>query len=205
MITIINYGSGNIQALCNIYNNLNIEFKVASTPNDLKDSTKIILPGVGSFDETIGMLKKSGFVEHLNHMVLINKIPVLGICVGMQILSNESEEGKLKGLGWINGSVRKFNKEIFDTKPKIPHLGWNSIVPKNKQHPILNNINPDRGFYFIHSYYFDCNDNNNILTESFYGIKFCSSVNKENIYGVQFHPEKSHKNGIELLKNFAEL
>lgn len=205
MITVVNYGSGNIKAICNIYNKLHIDVKVASSPEDLLNSTKIILPGVGAFDETMGMLNNSGFVEPLNNLVINKKVPVLGICVGMQILSNGSEEGNLPGLGWIKGFVRKFDKEIFNSKPKIPHLGWNSISFSNSKHAIFNNIDINTGFYFIHSYYFECEKSENILAESFYGINFTSAVYNDNIFGVQFHPEKSHQNGINFLKNFAEL
>ena len=135
---------------------------------------------------------------------LITKIPVLGICVGMQILANGSDEGELAGLNWIPGRVKKFDKNIIPNKPKIPHLGWNSIEIK-KTTPLLANVDEEDGFYFVHSYYFECDSASDILTTSFYGTSFASSVNREQIFGVQFHPEKSHSNGISLLKNFAEL
>lgn len=204
MISIIDYGSGNIRAIGNIYDRLRIPYNVASSPELLINASKIILPGVGAFDATMSMLNKSGFINKLEELVLQRQIPILGICVGMQILSEGSEEGNLKGLGWIKGNVRKFNKELLSHKPKTPHLGWNS-VKINKASSILNFINPDDGFYFIHSYYFECFDSKDILAESFYGADFTCAVNKDNIFGVQFHPEKSHQNGITLLKNFAEL
>lgn len=204
MITIINYGSGNISAISNIYERLRIPFKVADTPFDVKGSEKIILPGVGAFDETISMLDQSGFREILDKEVLENKVPALGICVGMQILADNSEEGKLPGLGWIRGEVKKIDKNLLPQKPKIPHLGWNSIevIKKNL---LYENVNEEDGFYFLHSYYFECFNDGDVLSRTFYGKNFASSVNNNNIYGVQFHPEKSHHNGIRLLENFAKL
>lgn len=205
MITIINYGSGNVRAIGNIYDKLNITYKIVSKVEEVDENvTKIILPGVGAFDETMSMLIDSGFRNLLDELVLEKRLPTLGICVGMQILSNGSEEGKLNGLGWIPGVVRKFDKELLAHKPKLPHLGWNSVKIK-RQSPILNGVDIEHGFYFIHTYYFENQNDENILTTSNYGIEFCSSVVKDNIFGTQFHPEKSHYNGISLLNNFAKL
>jgi len=204
MITIINYGSGNIRAIGNIYDVLNIPYEVADSIKEIEKADKIILPGVGAFDETIEKLNTNGFRQLLEQKVLVDKVPILGICVGMQMLANTSEEGTLSGLGWIDGKVKKFDKDKIIGKPKLPHLGWNSIEIK-KETPLLKNINEEAGFYFIHSYYFECQNNNDIMSTTEYGIEFHSSVNRDNIYGVQFHPEKSHENGIQLLKNFALL
>ena len=204
MIKIVNYGSGNIRAIGNIYDRLNINYAVADTPEALKGANKIILPGVGAFDETMGMLYKSGFKEVLEELVLTDKIPILGICVGMQILSEGSEEGDLEGLGWIKGRVKKIDKNLLSHKPKLPHLGWNSVDIK-KHSKILDSVDAKTGFYFIHSFYFECQNPEDELTSTFYGKNFSSSVNRENITGVQFHPEKSHHNGISLLKNFSQL
>jgi glutamine amidotransferase len=205
MIAIINYGSGNVRAIGNIYDRLNIPYLIVSQTSEITDKiTKIILPGVGSFDETMSMLLKSGFRALLDEMVLEKKMPALGICVGMQILSNGSDEGELAGLGWIPGRVRKFDKNFLQHKPKLPHLGWNSVDIK-KASPILQDIDTEHGFYFIHSYYFECADQQDILTTTQYGLNFSSAVNRDNIFGTQFHPEKSHSNGIQLLKNFANL
>lgn len=204
MITIINYGSGNISAIGNIYERLNIPFKIASYPEEIVNPEKIILPGVGAFDETISMLDASGFRNILDQEVLINKIPVLGICVGMQILSKGSEEGNLPGLGWIDGTVKKINKKHLEFKPKIPHLGWNS-VRISKANDLFDGVDQENGFYFMHSYFFECTLYKDILSTTFYGTEFASSVNHNNIFGVQFHPEKSHGNGINLLKNFANI
>jgi glutamine amidotransferase len=205
MIAIINYGSGNVRAIGNIYDRLNVPYRIANATADLDDSiSKIILPGVGAFDETISTLLKSGFRNQLDDLVIGQQMPVLGICVGMQILANGSDEGELPGLGWVPGQVKKFDKATLLGKPKLPHLGWNSLKIE-KQSPILNEVDVDYGFYFIHSYYFECADKTNILTSSEYGVSFSSAVNKGMIFGTQFHPEKSHSNGIQLLKNFANL
>lgn len=204
MIGIINYGSGNIRAIGNIFDQHNVKYIVANSPDDLTDVTKLILPGVGAFDETMSMLDASGFRNTLNNLVLESKLPILGICVGMQILAKRSEEGKLDGLGWIDGIVKKFDKNSMSIKPKIPHLGWNSIHVNNSN-PLFDGIDVEKGFYFIHSYYFECNYRDDEASSSYYGRFFSSSVNKDNIFGVQFHPEKSHKNGIQLLLNFTRI
>jgi glutamine amidotransferase len=203
MVTIINYGSGNITAICNIYKSLNIEFQIANTAEDIENSSKLLLPGVGDFDETIKLLNNLGFCDALNRAVLNKGIPILGVCVGMQILGESSEEGNEKGFGWIKGRTRKFDASFLKTKPYIPHMGWNNVIKKKENLPILNNIDEQRGFYFLHSYYFECENEHNVIASTNYGIEFASGINDKNIYGFQFHPEKSHRNGIEVLKNFA--
>lgn len=204
MITIVNYGSGNIQAIGNIYNRLNIEVTVADTIEALNQATKLILPGVGAFDKTMRQLVDSGMKSELDSLVLEKKIPVLGICVGMQILANGSEEGELPGLGWINGMVKKFDVSKFTHKPHVPHMGWNNVKP-TVEHLLFKNMDELQGFYFLHSYYFECINSENILSITEYGDQFASAVYNDNIFGTQFHPEKSHHNGIQLLKNYAEL
>lgn len=204
MITILDYGSGNLNAIKNIYERLNIPFEFANTKLQIEKADHILLPGVGAFDETISTLQKKNFIDILNKKVLEEKTPILGICVGMQMLADSSEEGKLYGLGWIHGKVKKFDKNLILGKPKLPHLGWNSIEI-TREYPLFKNINPAVGFYFVHSYYYECADIANVICQTVYGKIFHSAVNRENIYGVQFHPEKSHDNGIELLRNFANL
>jgi glutamine amidotransferase len=204
MITIIDYGSGNINAIKNIYERLNIKYEFAQSIETIEKADHIILPGVGAFDETINTLQNKGFIETLNKKVQVDKVPILGICVGMQMLADSSEEGTLDGLGWIHGKVKKFDKNLIPGKPKIPHLGWNSIEVV-RDCDLFRNIDPEVGFYFVHSYYYECDNSDNILANCTYGKEFHAAVNKDNIYGVQFHPEKSHDNGIQLLKNFANL
>lgn len=204
MITIIDYGSGNIYAIANIYKRLNIEYTITNDPTILRVAEKLILPGVGDFDETMMLLGNLGIKDTLDELVIEKKIPILGVCVGMQILGNSSEEGVLKGFGWIKGSVRKLDISGLKSKPYLPHMGWNTINPVHCN-PIFSNIEPENGFYFLHSYYFDCENKSDILATTSYGIEFPSAINHENVYGFQFHPEKSHQNGVELFKNFANL
>jgi glutamine amidotransferase len=204
MIAIINYGSGNVQAIANIYSRLNIQYTISNNITELQQADKLILPGVGAFDEVMHQLNISGLREGLDDIVLNQKKPVMGICVGMQILGNFSEEGSLAGLGWIPGSIKKINIENLRHKPHTPHMGWNSVKPM-KSSKILEGLDEEKGFYFLHSYCFHCNDVEDILTTSTYGENIQSSICKENIYGMQFHPEKSHNNGITIFKNFADL
>ena len=204
MVTIVNYGSGNINAITNIYQLLNIPFRVASKPSELENSEKIILPGVGSFDYCMNKLNSSGLKEVLNQEVVNKKVPVLGICIGLHIMATESEEGNLPGLGWIDGYVKKFDESKLVFKPKLPHMGWNSIrvktIPK-----LFKDVDQEHGFYFIHSYYIELKNKKEIMTITNYENDFVSGINKSNIYAVQFHPEKSHSNGMKLLKNFSQL
>ena len=204
MIGIIDYGSGNIQAIATIYKNLNIDYLIISHPDDLKKANKLILPGVGAFDATMQQLIDSGLRDELNNLVINNKVPILGICVGLQVMGFGSDEGDLQGLGWIPGKVKKFDINKIESKPKLPHMGWNTIKDINN-HNLFKGIDNEFGFYFVHSFYFECKSEDNILTTSNYGTDFASSIYSNHIIGTQFHPEKSHGNGILLFKNFAQL
>jgi glutamine amidotransferase len=204
MIGIIDYGSGNVQAIATIYKNLNIDYEVISNKSDLKKADKLILPGVGAFDATMQQLIDSGLRDELNDLVIRKKVPILGICVGLQVMGFGSDEGDLPGLGWIPGTVKKFNINKIEFKPKLPHMGWNTIKDI-KNHSLFKGIDNEFGFYFVHSYYFECESEDNILTTSNYSIDFTSAINSGHIIGTQFHPEKSHGNGVLLFKNFAQL
>lgn len=204
MIGIVDYGSGNVEAIANVYNRLNIQNEIISNPTELSHASKLILPGVGAFDATMKKLLDSGLKNELDRLVLEHQIPIMGICVGMQILADSSEEGHLAGLGWIPGKVKKFDTSNFKDKPYLPHMGWNNVHPI-KDLDIFTAIDIDKGFYFVHSYYYECTNSSNALATTTYGYQFVSAVHNKNIFGMQFHPEKSHSNGVQLLKNFALL
>lgn len=204
MIAIIDYGLGNVMAFANIYKNLDIPFKIAKYKDDLTMVTKIILPGVGAFDHAMQRLQESGMREAIDELVLEKKLPIIGICVGMQMLAKSSDEGNLQGLGWIDAKVKKFDKTLLDKNSPLPHMGWNSIKIA-RPNALMSEIDDEARFYFLHSYYFECNQSNECIATAFYGNDFTCIVNKQNIYGVQFHPEKSHHNGIKLLHNFGRL
>jgi glutamine amidotransferase len=204
MITIIDYGVGNIFAFQNVYKRLNISTKIARTKQDLLDAKKLILPGVGSFDYAMSQLNASGMREKLDDLVLDKNIPIIGICVGMQMMGNRSDEGKLEGLKWIDSEVLKFDDSLIKQRAKLPHMGWNDVMPLD-ENPLFIGLEKNAIFYFLHSYYFKCNNPNDIIAVSDYGISFSSAVNHGNVYGIQFHPEKSHQYGEKLLYNFANL
>jgi glutamine amidotransferase len=204
MITIVDYGVGNIMAFANTYKRLDIPHVVATSAEQLRDATRIILPGVGSFDHAMQRLESSGMRQVLDDLVLNKKVPVLGICVGMQMLAESSEEGTEAGLGWIKGKVRKFDVTKFTQTTHLPHMGWNNVRP-NPDQALFKDLDNNSLFYFLHSYYFECHQEENVLAQSQYGFNFSCAVGTNNVFGVQFHPEKSHHFGATLLKNFAEI
>ena len=204
MITIIDYGVGNINAFVNVYKRLNISTKIAKTVADLEDAQKLILPGVGHFDHAMAELIKSGMRNKLDELVLVKKVPIMGICVGMQMMGNSSDEGTLEGLKWIDAGIKKFDESKIKQVTLLPHMGWNDVQP-NSPNPLFEGLEKEALFYFLHSYYFECNNANDILATSEYGDSFTCAAHHENIYGIQFHPEKSHHYGEILLHNFAKL
>ena len=202
MITIVDYKTGNLGSIQNILKRIGEDTIVTSDREVIARAAKIILPGVGAFDTGMQNLSSLGLIEILNQRVLGEMIPVLGICLGMQLLGEGSEEGTLPGLCWIKGRNKRFT--FADTADyKIPHMGWN-FVSQHRQGRLFSEMYPDARFYFVHSYYFEADDEADILTSTKYENEFTSSVEKGNIMGVQFHPEKSHKFGMKLLKNFVE-
>jgi glutamine amidotransferase len=202
VIEIIDYGLGNTQAFVNIYQRLDIPVGLAKKAEDLSEATHIILPGVGAFDWAMSRLDMSGMLEMLNHLVIDKKIPVLGVCVGMQIMAKSSEEGTSDGLGWIDADVRRFDAEYMQKTISLPHMGWNDVESRDNS-DLFNDMGKDARFYFLHSYYFSPNNASNVIASTVYGKQFAAAVRRDNVYGVQFHPEKSHSWGIQLLKNFA--
>ncbi len=204
MITLIDYGVGNIFAFQNVYKRLNIPTKIAKTSYDLLDAEKLILPGVGSFDYAMFQLNNSGMREKLDELVIEQHVPIIGICVGMQMMGNRSDEGNTQGLKWIDADILKFDESLIKHRTKLPHMGWNDVNPVNRN-LLFEGLEEDAIFYFLHSFYFKCNNPNESIANSDYGITFTSAVNKGNIFGIQFHPEKSHQFGEKLLHNFARL
>lgn len=200
MISIIDYGMGNLKSVQNALNYLKIKNQVTNSYEEIVNSKKLILPGVGSFSKAMEELNRHNLIPILKEEITIKKKPILGICLGMQLLSDWGEEGDCKGLGFLPGKVKKF--EVGEKK--IPHVGFNNVTFK-KSNPLFKGINNNSDYYFVHSYHFSTWKTENILGETEYGINFVSSVNFENIYGVQFHPEKSQKNGLKLLNNFNDI
>jgi glutamine amidotransferase len=204
MITIIDYGVGNINAFVNVYKRVNVPTKIAKTAADLEGAHKLILPGVGHFDHAMSELIQSGMREKLDELVMVKKVPVIGICVGMQMMGNSSDEGKMEGLKWIDASIKKFDEAKIQQVTRLPHMGWNDVNPV-VSNPLFEGLEKNALFYFLHSYYFECNNTVDILATSEYGGQFTCAAHHDNVYGIQFHPEKSHHYGEILLHNFAKL
>lgn len=202
-IVIVDYGMGNLHSVKKKLLRLNVNPIISSNPNEILNANKIILPGVGHFKKAMENLVKLNLIDCLNIAVLENKTPILGICLGMQLMANKSEEGNAIGLGWINAEVVKFSVKN-NLKYKIPHMGWNQIT-KTKESSLFKDIADLSEFYFVHSFHFDVKNTEDILSETEYEYKFVSAIEKSNIFGVQYHPEKSHDVGEILLKNFVQL
>jgi len=203
MIVIIDYGVGNIGSIANMIKKAGGECVVSSEISVIAEATKLILPGVGAFDNGMRNLAEMNLLEVLNKKVLQDKTPILGICLGMQLFTHGSEEGSLPGLGWLDAHCYKF---AFDTSLKnlrIPHMGWNDVAIK-KNDLLFKDMWPDASFYFVHSYYLKCKHPEDIAATTFFGFEFASTVQVQNICATQFHPEKSHKYGLKLIQNFVE-
>ena len=203
MITIVNYGVGNLASIKNMLKKAGFESELATDEETIGKASKIILPGIGAFDHCMSEFNKSGLRNIVTKQVLEQKTPVLGICVGLQMLMEGSEEGTEQGLGWIAGRTVKFKKEELGDL-KIPHMGWTNVKIAKKT-PLTENLGDQPRFYFVHSYYVQPNDKSDEMLTAFYGYEFTAAVNRDNIYGAQFHPEKSHKYGMRILENFARL
>jgi len=203
MISIVDYGAGNVFAFKNIFRRSGIPVQSVNSAESLSRATKIILPGVGSFDWAMRKLHQSGMIETLNDKVKNEKVPVLGVCVGMQIMAHSSEEGELPGLSWIDAQVKRFDTNKILHKTKLPHMGWNKVeIVKSTK--LFKGIKDPR-YYFLHSFYMETNEPSDILGKTDYGNNFTSAIASDNVYATQFHPEKSHELGIQLLVNFAKL
>ena len=201
MIGIINYGLGNVQSFINSFKVLGISAISISNKDQLKRIDRLILPGVGSFDSAIRKFNNSGLRDDIEDLVFNNNLPIMGVCIGMQIMANSSTEGDLSGLGWIDGEVK-----IIDQKNSLilPHMGWNEIKVEKENAKLFSNL-PSKRFYFLHSYHFVTNQNSSKIAHVNYGEDILAAISKNNIYGCQFHPEKSHSAGLSVLKNFANL
>lgn len=203
MITIVDYGMGNLKSIQNMLKYLGFSSEISNKAEEIAKATKIILPGVGAFDNAMKNIHTMGLKDVLDPNVIDEGKPILGICLGMQLLTEQSQEGTQKGLSYIKGKTVKFSFPK-DTNLKTPHMGWNTVSFK-KSVPLTKSMTGENRFYFVHSYHVVCENSSDVLCETSYGYHFTSALSHENIYGVQFHPEKSHKFGMQLLKNFAEL
>jgi imidazole glycerol phosphate synthase, glutamine amidotransferase subunit len=203
MIVIVDYGMGNLGSILNMLKKIGAQVIISSKHDEIEKADKLILPGVGAFDNGMKNLSDLGLISVLKSKVIDQRTPVLGVCLGMQLLGKRSEEGQLSGLGWLDAETLRFNFHGTNANLKVPHMGWNQINV-HKKHPMFYNLEVVNRFYFVHSYYVVCANPDNVLASTTYGFNFTSAIIKDNIMGVQFHPEKSHTFGMRLLKNFVE-
>ena len=204
MIAVVDFGLGNVKAFANVYSESNVPFVLAKRAAELREADRSILPGVGAFDQAMLRLEESGMKETLDDLVVGRKVPVLGVCVGMQMLAPSSEEGRRPGLGWVDGEVKRVTPAGPRDAMRVPHMGWNTIRPVRTS-PLLTGLDEEARFYFLHSYCFKSRRPEDVVAVTDYYGEFASVVNSGNVYGVQFHPEKSHRWGIRLLRNFAAI
>lgn len=202
MISVVDYGVANLGSMLNMLRKVGVEAERASTPEQLESADRIVLPGIGAFDQGMSALADRGLIEPLRSKSLMEGTPILGVCLGMQLLGGGSEEGSVGGLGLVAATCRRFRPPA-GSGLKVPHMGWSRISPR-RDSPLLAGLDESR-FYFVHSYHMCCDDPDDVLAVSSYGDEFVSVVNHQNIFGVQFHPEKSHRFGMTLLRNFASL
>lgn len=204
MITIVNYGLGNVRAFANVYNRLGKDVRIAHSAGELEGATRLILPGVGSFDHAMHLLECSGMRVMLDHLVLQKGVPVLGVCVGMQMMAHSSDEGGSTGLGWVDGTVKRLHPTDGSNSMILPHMGWNDVYPVQPNR-LFEGLEAEARFYFLHSFAFNVVKASNSVAVADYAGHFTCAVQHGNVFGVQFHPEKSHHFGIKLLQNFAEM
>lgn len=204
MIQIINYGMGNVRSVQKIFQRLKVQPLITNDKDELMKATKLVLPGVGHFANGMSKLKEYKLIDTLNYLVLEKKVPVLGICMGMQLMTSYSEEGDVSGLNWIEGSTKRFSLQNNQSLYKIPHMGWNNVTPMY-DNPMTIGISHLDFFYFVHSYYVTCVNPTDVMFKTTYMHDFVSGFSRGNIYGTQFHPEKSHKSGLKLIQNFINL
>lgn len=203
MIVIVDYNCGNLGSIKNMLAKIGVPAEISDNKNKIAEASKIILPGVGAFDYGISKLQELGLREVLDEKKKTGT-SILGICLGAQLMCNSSEEGKLKGLGWVDAEVKRFKNEVNNKKYQVPHIGWDIVTPR-KQTKIFEGMPEDSRFYFVHSFHIKCTNLDDAVASNDYGLEFQSAFEKDNVIGVQFHPEKSHRFGKQLLKNFVDL
>lgn len=209
MIVILDYGMGNLNSVKKALKRIEVHAEISNDAQMIEKADKLLLPGVGNFELGMENLRKNNLIDLLNEQVLEKQKPILGICLGMQLLTSHSEEGDAEGLNWIPGKTIEFKKDMVtegtQRKLKVPHIGWNTLKLSNNQNNLLSTLPNNTSQYFVHSYYVKCDNEENVMASTEYGHDFHSSISKDNIYGTQFHPEKSHKMGLEILRNFSNL
>jgi glutamine amidotransferase len=201
-VTIIDYGVGNLGSIQNMLKKIGASFDVATDETGIERAEKLVLPGVGAFDHAMQTLSARGLVDVLNRKALDHRVPILGVCLGMQLLTRGSEEGELPGLGWIPASAIRFRSDYGSERLKVPHMGWNGFQTARLS-PLLDGLGAQCRFYFVHSYYVKCDDRRHALASAYYGTEFDCVIGSENVVGAQFHPEKSHRYGLQFLSNFV--
>ncbi len=202
MIVIVDYGMGNLGSILNMLKRIGVEATASSAPGDIEKAEKIILPGVGAFDNGMQNIRRLGLLPVLQEKVIDRKTPVMGICLGMQLLTGKSAEGVLPGLGWLDAETIRFKFPEGSNAMRIPHMGWNTLEVE-RENPLLAGLDEGARFYFVHSYHLVCHQKEDSLARTPYGYDFTSVVQRDNIYGTQFHPEKSHRYGMKILENFV--